>query len=97
MSEALYNKLVERWVDFLDDDEYFSYPADPESLMDNYDDLASRFCEKYRYSEKTEEFAFHGQWYDTFADEYFKRLEKHGFDNFPEDQTSSRIETEGYS
>ncbi len=82
MSEAMYNKMRERWYDFLNAKRYLGEPRDRENLMDMYDDLADEFCEECEYSDKTKEFAFHGQWFDTFADDYFKILEKGGWEGF---------------
>jgi len=79
MSESLYNSLQEKWRDYLDQ-EYFpsgfvftSYEATEE-----YDDISHDFCKKHGYSQKTEEFAFHNQWWDTFADIFYVKLEKEG-------------------
>ena len=84
MSEALYEKLVEKWKEFLDKQSLIP-PEDEDDLEESYDYLAQDFCREQGYSNKTLEFAFHGQWYDTFADEYFQTLEhKEGWKGFPE-------------
>jgi len=79
MSETLYNSLLRKWIEFLDEE--FS-PFAPEVTSDeateHYDDLSHDFCKEYGYSEKTEEMAFHKLWYDTFADEFYQRLDKEG-------------------
>lgn len=79
MSDALYNSLQRKWRDYLDEE--FS-PFSPEITSDeateHYDELAHDFCKKHGYSEKTEEMAFHKSWYDTFADEFYLRLEREG-------------------
>jgi len=80
-----YDKLLEKWIDFLvEEDQYLGYgiPDNEDDLMDIYDSLAEDFCKQYGYSEETLEFAFHGQWYDSFADEYFRLLEKGGWKGF---------------
>jgi len=79
MSEAVYNSMQRKWNEYLDEE---FYPQDatytPDEASEEYDQLAHSFCKENDYSEKTEEFAFHGQWYDTFADMYYLKLEKHG-------------------
>ena len=82
MSEALYEKMRERWIDFLNVNMCLAEPENEEHLMDMYDDLAHEFCEEHGYSQKTEEFAFHGRWYDTFVDEYCKKLKDKGWEGF---------------
>ena len=82
MSEAMYNKMRERWFDFLNGKMYLEDPRDEDHLMDMYDELAHDFCKECGYSDKTEEFAFHGHWFDTFADDYFGMLEKGGWEGF---------------
>ena len=80
MSEVLYNKMLEKWIEYLEEETgiCLSGITDRDSAMDLYDDLAHDFCEDYGYKEKTEELAFHGQWYDTFADGFYKLLEREG-------------------
>jgi len=79
MSFALYDSLVEKWRDFLN-----QQTGACASLMlgedvdDSYYDLVDDFCEEHNYSEKTKNFAFHGRWWVTFADEYYQRLEDKG-------------------
>jgi len=79
MSEALYNSLQLKWSEYLEDEFYpIAYWYTPEEVTEEYDHLVVSFCEKHDYSEKTKEFAFHGQWYDTFADMYYQKLEGEG-------------------
>ena len=79
MSEALYNSLQEKWREYLDTDFYPSAASyTPDEATEEYDDTSHEFCRKHGYSERTEEFAFHGQWWDTFADMYYKKLEEEG-------------------
>jgi len=85
MSDALYEAMREKWTGFLDEQTLDIFLDDKESVMDQYDDLAHDFCEKHGYSEKTEEFVFHGQWFDTFVDIYYKALEEDGFEGVEED------------
>jgi len=82
MSDALYNKMLEKWIEYLEEETgiYLSEIKDRDSAIELYDTLAHDFCEDYGYKEKTEELAFHGQWYDTFADEFYKLLEREGID-----------------
>ncbi len=82
MSEALYNKMRERWSDFLTLKSYLAEPRDLDHLDELYDTLVDDFCENYDYSDKTKAFAFHGQWSDTFRDDYYKILEKEGWEGF---------------
>jgi hypothetical protein len=82
MSEAMYNKMRDRWSDFLNGKIYLEEPRDQDHLMDMYDKLSDAFCEEYGYSNKTKEFAFHGQWFDTFSDDYFKVLGEGGWEDF---------------
>lgn len=79
MSEALYNKMRERWDEFLYDQGRLETPTSFENQLDIYDNLAHEFCEEHEYSKKTEEFAFHGRWWDTVADDYYKKLEEQGW------------------
>jgi hypothetical protein len=85
LSLALYESLREKWNDFLDE---FFVPFSPllseDEVDDEYDDLVYDFCEEHGYKERTKDFAFYGRWYDTFADEYYGRLEKAGVKIFHE-------------
>lgn len=79
MSEALYNSLQRKWSEYLEEE---FYPSATEYTSDEaqreYDSLVIAFCREHDYSEKTREFAFHGQWYDTFVDMYYQKLESEG-------------------
>jgi len=80
MSQALYDSLLEKWQDFLSGKMYIAYTDFmPEiEVQDTYDDMAEDFCEEYKYSEKTKKLAFFGQWWDTFKDEFYQKLDKEG-------------------
>lgn len=92
MSLALYEKMRERWIDFLNAKVYLEEPEDEIHLANMYDDLAEKFCKEHGYSEKTLEFAFHGRWWDTFADLYYQELEKNGWEGFTDIQASTPSE-----
>jgi len=68
-------------------------PMDEDHLADMYDTLAHEFCEEHGYSDKTEEFAFHGRWYDTFVDEYYKKLEDKGWEGFDNRVCDEKVNT----
>lgn len=80
MSQALYDSLLEKWQNFLSGKMYIAY----ENLMREsdvntlYEDLVDEFCEKHSYSERTKEMAFHGKWWDTFKDEFYKKFDEEG-------------------
>lgn len=79
MSQVLYNSLLERWRDFLTSKQYIAFGLEPEIVIQNlYDDLVDEFCKEHGYSERTEELAFFGRWWDTFKDEFYKKLDKEG-------------------
>ena len=76
MSVALYDNLVERWKDFLGTNLWILDDLmHEEGVEEQYDDLVSSFCKEYEYSDRTQNFAFYERWWDTFADEYYQRLE----------------------
>ena len=81
MSEAMYNKMRERWHDFLNAKTYLEEPTDLDHLFTLYDDLVYNFCNDYGYSDKTREWAF-SRWVDTFQDDYCKILHKEGWKGF---------------
>ena len=80
MSMALYDSLLEKWIDFLNDNEdLYCYSLMPEEWVEEqYDFLVTNFCKKYNYKEKTENMAFYDLWWDTFVDEYYQKLEDEG-------------------
>lgn len=84
MSDALYNSMQLKWSEYLEEEFYPSAASyTPEEATEEYDHLVVGFCEKHNYSEKTREFAFHGQWYDTFVDMYYQKLEDEGIAIIP--------------
>ena len=79
MSERLYESLLGKWRDFLDAElRMLSELVTVDDVDDEYDELVREFQKKYHYSEKTINMAFYDQWYDTFKDEYYKKLEEEG-------------------
>lgn len=80
-SDKLYNSMEEKWLEFLEDNLY--YPGDNLSEGDAsemYDGLAEDFGKEYDYNEETIEMAFHKRWYDTFVDDFYKKLEEEGIE-----------------
>lgn len=79
MSEKLYESMLGRWKDFLDDEFWpCSSEMTEDTADDEYDNAVDDFCKKYRYSNRTKEFAFYDRWWDTFKDEYYQKLETLG-------------------
>jgi len=81
MSDALYDSLVEKWQDFLDQTDELKNLAEliaEDDADDTYDELVREFCKKHGYSEKTMNMAFYDRWWDTFADMYYQKLEDEG-------------------
>jgi hypothetical protein len=74
--------MLQKWKDFLEDNDMLILDENmPEDDSDEqYDLLVRLFCTKYGYTEKTKEIAFYDKWYDTFADEYFKKFEEAGIE-----------------
>jgi len=79
MSQVLYDSLGEKWRNFLSEN---FFPCGGELSKDDadeeYDWLVYDFCMQYGYSEKTKNFVFYDRWYDTFADDFYKELERKG-------------------
>lgn len=76
MSGALYDSLVEKWRDYLENHLWIlDDTMQNEDVDDEYHELVSNFCKEHGYSERTENYFFN-RWYDTFADMYFQELEK---------------------
>ena len=77
MSEAFYNSLFKKWTEFLDETDQIvlADKITEDDADEQYDLLVSLFCSKYNYKERTKNMAFYDVWYDTFADEYYGKLE----------------------
>lgn len=73
-SQRLYDSLREKWENFLNRKEY--------NICDyeDYADFVDDFCEEEGYGEGLKEMAFFDLWWDTFADEFFKKVEENEYD-----------------
>jgi len=81
MSEKLYNSMLEKWITFLEDNWYYVGDAvDSDEASDMYVGLKEDFEALYKYKEEIIEMAFHEKWYDTFANEFYAKLEKEGIE-----------------
>ena len=80
MSQKMYDGILEKWLAYLSDNIeslLSSESISSEKATKMYDDISSDFCRENKYVERTQEMVFHGIWYDTFVDEFYKELDKH--------------------
>lgn len=76
-SDRLYESLREKWYDFLNNRWELPDPdISIEDADDLYDNLVDEFCEEHNYSAPLKEMAFMDIWWDTFKDDFFKKLER---------------------